>query len=113
MVSVWQFLTILANAWYALKELKKYNPMQTMNIALSPKLRAFVQREVKRRGYSSVSEYMRELIRGEQGRQELARLEAEIIKGIDSGPATPMTKADWQEIRREVRRRAGKGTSHS
>src|SRR5215471_7427658 len=52
------------------------------NIALSPKLKAFVQREVKRRGYASVSEYVRELIRGEQVRQDLSRLEAEIIKGI-------------------------------
>jgi len=80
--------------------------MNTMNIALSPKLREFVQREVKRRGYSSVSEYMRDLLRGELERQELARLEAEIIKGIESGPSTPMTKQDWQEIRTEVRRRS-------
>jgi antitoxin ParD1/3/4 len=77
-----------------------------MNIALSAKLKAFVQREVRRRGYSSVSEYMRELIRGELERQELARPEAEIIKGIESGPATPMTTQDWQDIRMEVRRRS-------
>jgi antitoxin ParD1/3/4 len=77
-----------------------------MNIALTAKLKAFVQREVRRRGYSSVSEYVRELIRGEQERQNLARLEAEIIKGIESGPGTPMTKEDWQDIRTEVRRRS-------
>jgi len=87
--------------------------MNTMNIALSPKLREFVQREVKRRGYSSVSEYMRELIRGELERQELARLEAEIIKGIESGPSTPMTPENWQALRREVRRRAGKSQPHT
>jgi antitoxin ParD1/3/4 len=80
--------------------------MNTMNIALTAKLKAFVQREVRRRGYASVSEYMRELIRGEQERQNLARLEAEIIKGIESGPGTPMTKEDWQDIRTEVRRRS-------
>ena len=80
--------------------------MNAMNIALSPKLKAFVQREVQRRGYSSVSEYMRELIRGELERQELARLEAEIIKGLESGPATPMTQKDWQDIRAEVQRRS-------
>jgi antitoxin ParD1/3/4 len=80
--------------------------MNTMNIALSAKLKAFVQREVRRRGYSSVSEYMRELIRGELERQELSRLETELIKGIESGPATPMTTKDWQDIRMEVRRRS-------
>ena len=75
-----------------------------MNIALSAKLKEFVQREVRRRGYSSVSEYVRELIRGDQERQELARLEAEIIKGIESGPATPMTKDEWKQIRVEAAR---------
>ena len=80
-----------------------------MNIALTAKLKEFVQREVRRRGYSSVSEYVRELIRGDQERQELTRLEAEIIKGIESGPATPMTPENWQALRHEVRRRAGKG----
>lgn len=79
--------------------------MNTMNIALSAKLKEFVQREVRRRGYSSVSEYVRELIRGEQERQAIAALETEILKGLDSGPSTPMTKADWQDIRTEVRRR--------
>ena len=79
--------------------------MNTMNIALSAKLKEFVQREVRRRGYSSVSEYVRELIRGEQERQAIAALETEILKGLDSGPSTPMTKTDWQDIRTEVRRR--------
>ena len=79
--------------------------MNTMNIALSTKLKEFVQREVRRRGYSSVSEYVRELIRGEQERQAIAALETEILKGLDSGPSTPMTKTDWQDIRTEVRRR--------
>ena len=79
--------------------------MNTMNIALTAKLKEFVQREVRRRGYSSVSEYVRELIRGEQERQAIAALETEILKGLDSGPSTPMTKADWQDIRTEVRRR--------
>ena len=32
-------------------------------------------------------------------------LEAEIVKGIQSGQPTPMTPEDWDAIRREVRRR--------
>jgi len=32
-------------------------------------------------------------------------LEAEFLKGLDSGPATPMTQQDWRDIREEVRRR--------
>ena len=76
-----------------------------MNIAIPAQLKSFVQRQVERRGYSSVSEYVRDLIRGDQERQAIAALETEILKGLDSGPSTPMTKQDWQDIRTEVRRR--------
>jgi len=79
--------------------------MNTMNIAIPEQLKAFVQSQVERRGYSSVSEYVRDLIRGDQERQEISTLEAEIIKGLESGESTPMTQEDWQEIRNEVRRR--------
>ena len=80
--------------------------MNTMNIAIPKQLKSFVQRQVERRGYSSVSEYVRDLIRGDQERQDVALLEAEFLKGLDSGPATPMTKQDWQDIHEEVRRRS-------
>jgi antitoxin ParD1/3/4 len=80
--------------------------MNTMNIAIPKQLKSFVQRQVERRGYSSVSEYVRDLIRGDQEHQAIAALETEILKGLDSGPATPMTKEDWQDIRMEVRRRS-------
>ena len=81
-------------------------PMNTMNIAIPAQLKSFVQRQIERRGYSSVSEYVRDLIRGDQERQAIAALETEILKGLDSGPSTPMTKQDWQDIRTEVRRRS-------
>ena len=79
--------------------------MNTMNIAIPEQLKAFVQSQVERRGYSSVSEYVRDLIRGDQQRQTIANLEAEILKGLESGQSTPMTQEDWQAIRHEVRRR--------
>ena len=79
--------------------------MDTMNIAIPETLKAFVQKQVERRGYSSVSEYVRELIRSDQERQATAALEAEILKGLESGASTPMTQEDWQAIRTEVRHR--------
>ena len=87
--------------------------MDTMNIAIPEQLKAFVQREVERRGYSSVSEYVRDLIRGDQERQAIAALEAEILKGLESGPSTPMTQEDWQAIRQEVRSRSAKRLHHA
>ena len=41
-------------------------PMETMNVALPESMKQFVQERVSAGGYSSVSEYIRELIRADQ-----------------------------------------------
>jgi antitoxin ParD1/3/4 len=82
--------------------------METMNIALPKPMKAFVQSQVAKRGYSSASEYVRELIRADQDERVWTALEAEILKGLQSGKPTPMTRDDWEAIRQEVRRRHGK-----
>jgi len=82
--------------------------METMNIALPEPLKEFVQRRVAEEGYSSVSEYIRELIRAQQKQLAKDHLEAEILKGLQSGDPTPMTRDDWDHLRNELRRRHGK-----
>lgn len=57
-------------------------------------------------GYSTVSEYFRELIRQDQKHKAAERLETMLLEGIDSGSSTPMTQKDWEEIRQSVRDRA-------
>ena len=78
-----------------------------MNIAIPEKLKAYVRRQVAERGYSSVSEYMRNLIRADLKQQTHTALETKILKGLESGPMTPMAREDWQKIRYEVKRRSG------
>ena len=80
--------------------------MMTMNIAIPEPLKDFVQRRVKAGGYSSASEYVRELIRLDQRQSAKAALESELLQGLASGPAQKMTKRDWAEIRATVRKRA-------
>ena len=58
--------------------------MSTMNISLPEALRSFVERQVNARGYSSSSEYVRELIRKDQDRQRLRDL---LLEGAASPPA--------------------------
>ena len=48
--------------------------MSTMNISLPERLKSFVDQQVSARGYSSSSEYVRELIRKDQDRQHLRGL---------------------------------------
>jgi antitoxin ParD1/3/4 len=52
--------------------------MQTMNIALPDSLKDYVQKQVEEQGYSSASEYVRELIRAAQKEQARQALETEI-----------------------------------
>jgi antitoxin ParD1/3/4 len=79
--------------------------MDTMNIALPGNLKDYVQSRVAEGGYSSVSEYIRELIRADQKQSAEQLLEQEILRGLNSGEPAPMTGDDWNDIRLEVKRR--------
>jgi len=76
--------------------------MQTMNISLPDQLKEFVDDQVGSGRYSSVSEYVRELIREDEKRKAQEKLESLLMEGIQSGRPTEMTRQDWAEIRREA-----------
>jgi antitoxin ParD1/3/4 len=82
--------------------------MTSMNISIPQALRNWVEAQVKGGRYGNVSEYIRELIRRDQERQAQGRLEKLLLDGIESGPATPMTKEDWTEVRADVAARLEK-----
>lgn len=69
----------------------------SMNIALPEALKQFVLQQVQEGGYSTASEYVRELIRSDQKRKAQARLEALLMEGIQSGEPVEMTKEWWEE----------------
>jgi antitoxin ParD1/3/4 len=76
--------------------------MQTMNISLPDQLKEFVDDQVGSGRYSSVSEYVRELIRDDEKRKTQEKLEALLMEGIQSGNPSKMTKQDWKHIRAEA-----------
>src|SRR5438552_2958817 len=80
--------------------------MATMNISLPDSMKEFIEEQAAKKGFDTVSEYMWALIREDQERQaERERIDARLIEGLESGPATPMTHADWDGIRNEVSKR--------
>lgn len=83
--------------------------METMNIALPESLKQFVQTQVNDGGYSSASEYVRELIRRDLNVKKVG-LEQELLKGLHSGPAKPVTKADWNKLRNKVKTKSSRST---
>jgi antitoxin ParD1/3/4 len=74
--------------------------MTTLNISLPENLKAFAEEQADIGGYTSVSEYLRELLRADQRQKAALKLDAIILEGINSGPATPMTKTNWEAIHR-------------
>jgi antitoxin ParD1/3/4 len=84
--------------------------MDTMNIALPENMKQYVHEQVAQCGYSSVSEYIRDLIRSDQMEKARRALETEVLAGLGSGDASAMTDHDWQEIRAEIHRRHARRT---
>lgn len=74
--------------------------MSEISISLPESMRDFIEEQVAQGGYGTVSEYLRALVHEEQKRKARERLEALLLEGLESGPATEMTDADWDEMRR-------------
>ena len=79
--------------------------MDTMNIALPESMKHFVQEQVTAGGYSSVSEYVRDLIRNAQKRKTEERIDALLLEGLDSGVPIPITQEYWDEKKRKLAER--------
>jgi antitoxin ParD1/3/4 len=75
--------------------------MQTMNISLPEPLKNFVEHQIADGRYSSVSEYIRELIREDEKRKAQERLEVALLEGL-AGESAEMTRQDWDSIRSEA-----------
>lgn len=96
-------------------KIREVTTVKSMNISLPDAMRTYIEEKVAAGGYSSVSEYFRELVRQDQKRQAAERLEAMLLEGLNSGTATEMTPNDWEDIRQAVRERIAKhkGSNHS
>jgi antitoxin ParD1/3/4 len=79
--------------------------METMNIALPESMKHFVQERVAEGGYSSVSEYVRELIRADQKRKVEERIDTLLLEGVESGQPIPVTEEYWDEKKRKLTER--------
>lgn len=78
--------------------------MSTMNVSLPDSLKEFVEERVAEKGYSTSSEYVRELIRRDQGRQQLRNL---LLEGAQSAPAGPADASYFDALRDSIHQQAG------
>ena len=88
--------------------------MQTMNVSLPDQLKDFVDRQIADGRYSSVSEYIGELIRADEKQKSDDQLERLLLEGL-GGLETEMTRDDWTSVRetalREVQARKKKANA--
>ena len=76
-----------------------------MNISLPDKRKAFVDSQVGSRGYTSSSEYVRELLRKEQDKEKLRAL---ILEGVASGRGVLADKTYFNGLRQRIRQQAAR-----
>ncbi|HMQ65849.1 MAG TPA: type II toxin-antitoxin system ParD family antitoxin [Arachnia sp.] len=74
--------------------------MATMNVSLPDPLKQFVEEQVSERGYGTSSEFVRELIRREQARQQLRAM---IVEGMASGTGPELDDSYLAQLRERVR----------
>jgi putative addiction module CopG family antidote len=81
----------------------------TINISLPKRLRADIERKVERESYSSVSEYVRDLIRRDLRARAVDEIDASLLEGLSSGEPVPVRPGFWKKLKAEAtktRRRA-------
>ena len=76
--------------------------MATMNISLPDAMKAFVEERVAEGGYSTTSEYFRDLVRDDQKRRAQEKLEALLLEGLDSGTPIEVNQEYWQSKKAEL-----------
>ena len=72
-----------------------------MNISLPEPLKEFVDTQIASGRYSSVSEYVRALIRDDEKHKAEERLEALLLEGLESEEAK-LSHSDFEDIRKEA-----------
>ena len=80
-----------------------FRSMTTMNISLPESLKTFVDEQVAGGGFSTSSEYVRELIRRDQGRLHLRGL---LLEGAASASTAPINRNYFDSLRERVRKPA-------
>lgn len=76
--------------------------MTTMNISLPENLKGFVDTQVQTGGYSTSSEYIRELIREDQKKKLEQRLAVLLLEGMESGQPVAADAAYWNAKRQAL-----------
>ena len=89
--------------------------MTSLNISLPSSLKDYVENQVQQNGFSTPSEYIRDLVRSDQTRRAQAKaeakLEALLLDGLNSGAPIEITPEYWEKKRTELIERHNRKTA--
>lgn len=76
--------------------------MATMNVSLPAPMKEWVEDQASSGRYANASDYVRDLIRKDQARQDaIAVLQGKITEGLESGKSRPFDPAEFKLRMRE------------
>ena len=84
--------------------------MASLNISLPQSLKDYVEDRVSVGGYSTPSEYLRELLRQDQKQRTEDKLETLLLEGLESGEPIEITPEFWENKRKRLVERNAKKT---
>jgi len=75
--------------------------MTSMNVSLPEELKEYVEAQ-SHNGYSTPSEYVRQLIREDQKRRAQEQLNMLLLEGLNSGEPLPADAKFWSDLKQEA-----------
>ena len=82
--------------------------MTSLNISLPSSLKEFVETQVQEGGFSTPSEYIRNLVRDDQKRRAKEKLETLLLEDLNSGEPIESTPEYWEKKRTQLIERHNK-----
>jgi antitoxin ParD1/3/4 len=79
-----------------------------LHILLPEALKAYVKERVEEKRYGTPSDYIQALVREDQRRREEEQLEQMLLRGIESGKKSRMSKKEIDAMCRDLRDRLRK-----
>ena len=102
---LWQILTVYEGVVNL-----EIMAMASLNISLPQSLKDYVEDRVSVGGYSTPSEYLRELLRQDQKQRTEDKLETLLLEGLESGEPIEITPEYWENKRKRLVERHAKKT---
>ena len=76
-----------------------------LNLTLPATMKAWIDQRVERGEFPTPDLLIEHALRRAKQVHSRSELEAAALRGLDSGPATPLTRRDWTRMEAELRRR--------